>query len=49
MYGLHLLEAAKGMTFRDELCDGSLMQGAGNQQDYVVNHVTVPKTGDNWF
>ena len=33
------------MTFWDKLGDGPLMQGTSNQQDYVVNHVTVPTEG----
>ena len=42
--GLHLLEAAEGMTLRDELRDGALMQRASDQQHNVVYHVAVSKT-----
>lgn len=41
MDGLHLLEAAQWVALGDQLGDGTLMQGASNQQDDVVDHVAV--------
>ena len=43
MDGLHLFEAAEGVTFGDEFCDGALVEGAGDEQNDVVNHVAVPE------
>lgn len=39
--GLHLLEAAQGMAFGDQLRNGTLVQRASDQQDNVVDHVAV--------
>lgn len=41
MYRFHLLEAAQRMALWYQLGNGTLVQGAGNQQDDVVDHVTV--------
>lgn len=48
----HLLEAAQGMALGDELGDGTLVEGPGNQQDDVVDHVAVGdevEEGRQWF
>lgn len=41
MNGLHLLETAQRMAFRNQLGDGALMQCARDQQNDVIDHVTV--------
>ena len=41
MNGLHLLEATKFMAFWYQLRNGSLVECSGNQQNDIVNHVTV--------
>lgn len=40
--GLHLFKASQWMTFRNELIDGSLVENSSDQEDDIVNHVTVP-------
>ena len=42
MNGLHLFKRSQRMTFRDEFGDRALMEGAGDQQNNVVNHVRIP-------
>lgn len=39
--GLHLLETAQWMTFRDQFGNRALMQSTRNQQNDIVNHVAV--------
>ena len=39
--GLHLLEAAERVALAHQLREGALVQGAGDQQDDVVDHVAV--------
>ena len=39
--GLHLLEASERMTLWHQLGDRPLVEGAGDQQDDVVDHVAV--------
>ena len=40
--GLHLFEAAQRVALAHQLGQRSLVQGASDQQDDVVNHVAVP-------
>lgn len=37
----HLFEASQGVALRDELGDGALVEGSGDQQDDVIDHVAV--------
>lgn len=39
---LHLLEAAQRVTLWHQLRDGTLVEGAGDQQDDVIDHIAVP-------
>lgn len=39
---LHLLEAAQRVTLGHQLRDGTLVEGSGDQQDDVIDHVAVP-------
>lgn len=39
---LHLLEAAQRVTLRHQFRDGPLVEGAGDQQDDVIDHIAVP-------
>ncbi len=39
--GLHLLETSEGVAFWHKLGDRPLVEGAGDQQNDVVNHVAV--------
>lgn len=39
---------AQGMTFLQQLLNIPLMQGSSNNQNNVINHVTVPGTGKEY-
>lgn len=39
---LHLLKTTQGVALRDKFGNRSLMQGAGDEQNNVVDHVAVP-------
>ena len=41
MNGFHLFKASQWVTLGDQLTDGSLMQCASDQQNYVVYHVAI--------
>lgn len=41
MNGFHLLKAAQRMALGNQLRDGSVVKGASDQQNNVVNHVAV--------
>lgn len=42
MDGFHLLKTSKRVAFWNELIDWTLMQGPSDEENDVVNHVTVP-------
>ena len=42
MDGFHLLKTAKGVTFSDQLTDWTLMQRSSDQENNIVNHVSIP-------
>lgn len=39
---LHLLEAAQRVALGHQLRDGALVEGPGDQQDDIIDHVAVP-------
>ena len=40
---LHLLETAEWVAFGNQLVDWSLVEGASDQQNDVINHIAVSK------
>jgi len=46
---LHLREAAKRVTFRHQFGNRSIVQRSGQQQDDIVNHITVTARSSKHF
>lgn len=44
---LHLLKAAQRVTLGHEFRDGSLVEGARDQKDDIIDHVAVPEADED--